>query len=412
MTWTDDDPGAGDVAALRELADHLDSVTRDLVDGHWDVRSHTGTITAEAWAGRAGDAWRHAGGRCVENIGSLIEATEPAATALAAYADELEVIAEEAALARRRRAAAGFELDTLTEPPAGASTLERARWRTARDQAEGDARRADGLMTELVDRRRAADARVRAEMAPVRVDDWEPVGPVSVPAARTPGTPTILGVPREALTISQIALGVNKVATKSVAYQQFLNASTAPLTSYQALKDGWAAADAALDRFRFGKPDGGVVGKVTRSPAVGRALGKLFLPLTVVTGIVDLRTGGGYDGARGAATRGLGLVGAAGAGALLASSPLIGILSLNPVGAAVAGAAVLGYAAWSLGNLVYDNREAIGSFLSSAASTAKDLALDAGSAARAWASSRISTVTGSVSDLGTGALRVLSLGLL
>jgi hypothetical protein len=56
MRWTDEDPGAGDVHALRHLSRQLTTTVNELADVHWEVRSRTGTLTEAAWSGQAGDA--------------------------------------------------------------------------------------------------------------------------------------------------------------------------------------------------------------------------------------------------------------------------------------------------------------------------------------------------------------------
>ena len=123
--------------------------------------------------------------------------------------------------------------------------------------------------------------------------------------------------------------------------------------------------------------------------SAARTFGKAFVPLTVATGAMDAFTGGGYDGARGWATRGFGAAGAVGGGALLASSA--GLIALGPVGGAIAAGAVLGYGAWTLGNYVYDNWDSIEQF---------------GSDAVNWTGDRISDAAGAVNDAkdwaGTG----------
>jgi hypothetical protein len=141
--------------------------------------------------------------------------------------------------------------------------------------------------------------------------------------------------------------------------------------------------------------------------------GKAFLPLTVATGLLDAATGGGYDGARGWATRGFGLAGAAGGGALLASSA--GLLALGPVGAGIAGAAVLGYGVWTLGNAVYDNWDNITEFGGKALDWTGDRLADAGegiSKATDWAGDRLSDAGEGLKDIGKGAVKTLSFGLL
>jgi hypothetical protein len=128
------------------------------------------------------------------------------------------------------------------------------------------------------------------------------------------------------------------------------------------------AAEQAMEDFKFGKSGAGIIGTVlskvgasdgalAKVASFKGVLGKVALPLTVVTGVIDVFTGGGYHGGRGVATRVLGGVGALGAGALLASS--MGLIALGPVGLAIAGVAVLAYAAWSLGNVIWDHRQAI-----------------------------------------------------
>lgn len=202
------------------------------------------------------------------------------------------------------------------------------------------------------------------------------------------------------------------LSTRGSAFLQFLRASSAPITHYQAMLDSFRLADDALDRFRYGKADGGFLRAIIGSRAA-RLAGRAFLPLTVLTGAADAITGGGYDGARGWATRGFGLAGATGAGALLAA----GALGLGPVGIAIAGGAVLAYGAWSLGNLAWDNREAIGEFVTSAATGVRDAAVGAWNAtgealddAKDWAGDKLSDAGDALSDAGKGLLDVVSFG--
>lgn len=108
----------------------------------------------------------------------------------------------------------------------------------------------------------------------------------------------------------------------------------------------------ALKVLMQGAKDGGFLGKLGL-PALGRLLGKAFLPLTALTGVVDVFTGGGYDGWRGWATRGFGLAGAAGAVTLLVGGAAL--VASAPVTATVAAVAVTAYGLWSAGNYVYDH---------------------------------------------------------
>lgn len=413
MTWTDEDPGAGDVDALRQLARWLDTAAHELSEVRWDLRSHTGSVTDQAWAGAAGEAWRQSAEACVVNVNRLIEAMAPASDTLAAYADRVEEIAEDAVRARQRKQDAVRELMLAGPTIPSTSVSARARWNTAREDALADRRTADRLMAELVDRRIAADARVRAELGPVRVGEWPEVSQVWVATPQSGGLRATLDsdVVAGGVALGQTILSTLKLWTKGTAYAQFLRAATAPITSYPEMLRNWQRADDAVDTFKNGKPGGGLLGKVIGSRAAG-VVGRAFLPTTIAAGVLDVYNGGGYDGARGWATRGFGLAGAVGAGALL-------VLSLNPVGIAIAGGAVLAYGAWSLGNLVWDHREEIGAFLTSAGGAVRDAAATAWnttsvavSDAVDWADSQIGKVTDSVSDLGKGALHVLSFGAL
>jgi hypothetical protein len=216
-----------------------------------------------------------------------------------------------------------------------------------------------------------------------------------------------------------VALGLKdtwKVLSKSGALLRFLNHSTKPITDYATFLRNIGAADDALAELMRGKANGGVLRFAVGSRAATVA-GKAFLPLTVVTGAVDAVTGGGYDGARGWATRGFGAAGAVGAGALLASSA--GLVALGPVGLGIAGAAVLGYGAWSLGNFVWDHREQLGEFTSNAVNWTGDRLSDATtwsgerlSDAKDWAGERLSDAGDAVEDLGKKAVSTLSFGLL
>lgn len=168
--------------------------------------------------------------------------------------------------------------------------------------------------------------------------------------------------------------------TKAKALLNFLKLLTAANLSELALSDKLLAA---LNLFKNGAADGGWMAKIGLG-AVGKVLGKAFLPLTVFSGLKDVFTGGGYEGWRDAATRGFGLVGAAGAVTLMVASA--------PVTVAVAAGAVVLYTAWSAGNYVYDNWGSIkdtavraGTAVSNAASTVWHGATSGLDAAKSWA---------------------------
>lgn len=199
---------------------------------------------------------------------------------------------------------------------------------------------------------------------------------------------------------------------RSKSFLTFLRASSAPITDYQTFLRNLGASDDALRAFANGAENGGFARFLLGSRAASIA-GKAFLPLTVATGAMDAVTGGGYDGARGWATRGFGLAGAAGGGALLASSA--GLIALGPVGAGIAGAAVLGYGAWTLGNYVYDHWDDIERFGSNAVEWTGDRlsdAYDGASAAVDWAGDRLSDAGDALEDAGASTLHTVSFGLL
>jgi hypothetical protein len=153
------------------------------------------------------------------------------------------------------------------------------------------------------------------------------------------------------------------------AFTQRMNARLAQ-RALQFFKEGFPKAGAHAER--------GAIGSALRALGESRAArlaGKAFLPLTVATGLYDAYTGGGYGGVRGGITRGLGLAGAAGAGALL-------FATLNPVGLTVAGGAVLAYGAWTAGNAIWDHRAEIAEGVNTAKDWAGDRLSDAGNLAK------------------------------
>lgn len=107
-----------------------------------------------------------------------------------------------------------------------------------------------------------------------------------------------------------------------------------------------AALAKALDVFRFGSKSG-----------LSGIMGKLFLPLTIVDGVIDAFSGGGYDGWRGTITHLLGGFGAAGAlGLLVGGSALVASF---PLLAGAAATAVTAYGLWSAGNWMVDNFDSV-----------------------------------------------------
>lgn len=267
-----------------------------------------------------------------------------------------------------------------------------------------------------------ADAAVAADLSAVEF-------PQSLEAATTAYLDRLLATADPLAALGTTAAGavalaaslknVVKGGTKAYNLAQFLRYSSRPITDIATFTKNMKAADAALDALRVGPANGGLARFVAGSRAA-RLAGRAFLPLTVVTGGIDVVTGGGYDGARGWATRGFAAGGVAGATALLLASSALG-----PVGLGIAGAAVIGYGLWSAGNYVYDNWDNITEFTSNAAGWLGDRAdeaygavSDAAGEARDWAGDRLdeagealSDTADAVRDAGKSALQTASFGL-
>ena len=213
-----------------------------------------------------------------------------------------------------------------------------------------------------------------------------------------------------------LAMALSKAVTvgmRTPALLSFFKASTAPITHYDAFLKNMGVADDALEEFMKGKANGGFA-RFFMGTKAAQVAGKAFIPLTALTGAYDAVTGGGYDGARGWATRGFGIAGAAGAGTLMASSAGF-LAALGPVGVAVAGGAVLAYGAWSVGNLVYDNWDEIKEFTGNAVGWAGDRlddAVDAGSRAVDWGRDRLADAGEKLEDAGKSVVKTMSFGLL
>jgi hypothetical protein len=219
MRWTADDPGAGDVQGVKAAGRRLDSAVRSLADVHFGVRSDSGTLTAAAWEGQAGDGWREQSDACVRDLGGLIEALAGGSSALTTYANAVEGIAEEVVLVRARRVAAGADLARAMQQlgmptslpkngvatPAEVARQSRVR-RQARDAAQVAVDRADQEMAELVDRRVAADSTVQAALGVVDVADWRAVGGASAAAGLT--SPDMIGGDATREVLVSLALDV------------------------------------------------------------------------------------------------------------------------------------------------------------------------------------------------------------
>lgn len=218
------------------------------------------------------------------------------------------------------------------------------------------------------------------------------------------------------LALVQSLKNAFKLFGKSKALLSFLEKSSAPITDYETFLRNMGAADEAIAEFMKGKANGGFA-RFLVGAKQAKVLGRAFLPVTFATGLLDVVNGGGYDGARAWATRGFGAAGVVGSGALMLAGA--GVLSLGPVGLGVAGAAVLGYGAWSAGNYLWDHRQQIADFAENAANWVGDKATSAYHATREalgdatdWAADKLSEAADTAKDLGKSALDTVSFGLL
>ena len=269
----------------------------------------------------------------------------------------------------------GFEVGpdgsvTAPDAPAPLAAMGTALEATAHERAREAERRRAGHESQ-VRGALAAVATIDAEVADslARISFPETVG--SALAAHRART-ALLGDPVAALgTAGGVVAGAvaardsSRLVRKGALLRRFLELSRQPGGA------GSPASAEALRAFSHG----------TATHPVLKASGRLFLPTTLVSGSVDLAGGGGYDGARGWATRGFALAGAGGAGVLMAAA--VPGLALSPVGIGVAGAAVLGYGAWTTGNYVVDHWEQVE---------------DASGAAVTWAGQRAGDAAGEVAD--------------
>ncbi|WP_028051142.1 WXG100 family type VII secretion target [Cellulomonas sp. URHD0024] len=412
--------------ALAEASTGVESARRE-VEGQVQAAKDSVARLTSVWEGQAADAAAERMAREATTGFALVAALDAARAALSAGAVDLGT-ARDVVLSRVTEAqAAGFTVTpegrvtartlppvlTAVGDPTGAGARREAQQKALNSEA---AHRADAI-TEAVTALVAVDQAVAGRLGGVEVPQTLRSS-VDAYLQRALASHDVVGslglVGAGGYAFAQvIKKGVGE-GLKTAAYAKFLTSEFAPITDIATMTKNFDRADAMLSQLKFGNPEG-LLGKIIGARAAG-LVGKVFLPLTIVSAGVDVVTGGGYDGARGWATRGFAVAGGVGAGLLL-------FATLTPVGAAVAGAAVLAYGAWTLGNYVWDNREAIGSFFSSVgghiadgASAAWNATSDAVSSATDWAHDRLSDAASSVGDtlsnVGKGALKVASFGFL
>ncbi|HEY0214760.1 MAG TPA: hypothetical protein VGC57_00030, partial [Cellulomonas sp.] len=165
--WLTDDPGAGDPASVLARARALDTLVRLLDRGRSDYREQVETMSADVWSGAAADAFRASGAEYLDRLDRLIEALAPRSTALAAYGNAIDDLADEAAALRAQWGVAQDDIDTARGRlprgvGAGAATASVLLQIT---DAQAWQARLERQMQELLDDRRTADRRVLDELA-------------------------------------------------------------------------------------------------------------------------------------------------------------------------------------------------------------------------------------------------------
>lgn len=372
-------PPRADPHGLRDAARRLTEVGRDL-EGRGERVAATGTATLHAWQGSASllmAARAHELHGVTQHsrqaLGSMAQATDR-------YADEVDRVQAEVRRLNEQwdDAVRRAQHQAAAAAAAAAAAQREARLAAERAAAEGERFRQRSVRT--VDDGSAELAQTQAELEQRyrRITEELEAEGFSLQRALSSGDPVSFLPTWMAggVTLGQAAFKTGTTATKAARLARYVVllrqvSQCFPLGKPVIANAVRSSAESrALMDVMKGKP--------STVPVVGRGLtvaGRAFLPLTLFTGLVDVRTGGGHDDWRDPVTRVAGGAGALGAGAVILSGAT-GLFVLGPVGVAVAAGAVLAYGLWSVGNLVHDERQAIGDFFGRARDAAVSVAVD------------------------------------
>jgi uncharacterized protein YukE len=417
---------------LRSAAADLGSVAEDVEAARRRLATAADGL-AEGWHGPAAGSAQQRISREVRDATQLAAAVRAARDALRGGATDMGAARSTLATVISDAGSRGYtvgpdgSVQAPPVPPVMSSPEQAEAARSAYDrqvaQVQAEAERVARSVGDALDEAGRADARTAERLASVEVPQGlrERVETFMRQLASSRDLYGSLGVAGGLLAGGKALKDAWKLFSRGRAFTQFLsNAVRAARLYPQSMRflfgSGSAADAAAFLRMRalMGASDEAWnafrVGRSASGPLAGlrTAAGRAFLPLTVVTGLTDAVTGGGYDGARGWATRGFGLAGAAGAGAIM-----LGVAT-GPIGLAVAGGAVLAYGAWSLGNYVYDHWDDITDFAGRAADWTGDRIADVGeglSNAADWAGDRLSDAGDALGDAAESGRGVLDVGL-
>jgi len=333
--------------SLVAAADRLVGAAASVSDDAAACRRHLGDAVDDA-----GGAWattaRSRADQEARRGQALADALTGAATALRSGAEALDRARGVLLAAVDHAQAAGFGVSAegrvvapaQPPPPADLAPLDQLGWEVAPEQREA---------ARLVEDRRAAhEAEIAGALAGAAAADEalaDSVAGLEIPetlpsmlAAHQARTQLLGGDPVAALGTAGGAVVVARAANDT---RSFVNGGRR-LHRYADLARQGAAGPVLEDARR------GVAHGTSRNPVL-KVLGRVSMPLTIVSGAEDTLTGGGYDGARGWATRGFGAAGAVGAGVVMAGAVLA------PAAVVAGGAAVLAYGAWTTGNYVVDH---------------------------------------------------------
>lgn len=442
---TVEEAAPGDVEAVRSLGNQMRDTADAARQARDELRAIGGSCRTLPWEGCTADAFGAVVAEMPLDVDKLANGYDSVSAALLSYAGVLSTLRTRAgehlragthalgrlAVLRPRRAslaasmhsamwavrsAQGAQTASGFDPsPAGAQ---------ARAQADREAAAAHAHLARLQRELAAVDSEIAAEQTAVNLakqglqdvkDEARAAGRTAAAAVREAadnswrdrGLVATLGSFADAAGVALGAVGaVLKGVTKTLM-------GVEAATWMAAVLRGAAKADDLAAKFvRQATDIPGFVKKALTAAKVptrlisfaGRAaslFGRLAWPLTVVMGVKDLITGGGYDGWRGTMTKIMGAVGAAGGVVLgvaaLAAAGVIGV-TVAPVVLAGAGIAVAAYGLWSAGNAIVDNWDTIKGW----GSSVKSGASSAWNGVRTGARSAGDSITKGIVDIGRG----------
>lgn len=202
-TWTWEEPGAGDTAALRTLAVNLDYLVLPmLAEGRARVMAESATI-GQAWSSTAGSEWTARASALAQKMLDVFGPAVGYGGALTQYAGAVEDIAVRARAARENLSTAEADYkNAMSRMLTAQSTSSGARrplgpyryahdpttpayWASAMDEADERATAARRALDTLSEERATADAILLGALTPIVSPDWGQVGQLMSDAGLT-----------------------------------------------------------------------------------------------------------------------------------------------------------------------------------------------------------------------------------